>query len=316
MNKKYFKFFLKLLVSAGFVLWIIFKVDWQVVFSLLKAVEAKYIVIYFFLLVAGIAISSYKWQLLAKFKNINLPFADFFKFYLAGTFVNNLMPSFIGGDTFRAYQIGKAEKKYSQAASSVVIDRLTGLFGAMILTVFFSLLNIRTIISRDILVSLNIFVAAAILVALMIFATRNLAIWKKMIEPGSMADRYIPKKALNFFGELTHYHSDSKIMLESVLLSFAFGIVGLAATNYALFWALGAKVGILDYLSVIFLISIVSSIPVSVNNIGIKEWAYITFFGFFGIASSTVITVAILSRFLQMVLSFFALPVYLRSKQQ
>jgi predicted SPOUT superfamily RNA methylase MTH1 len=47
----------------------------------------------------------------------------------------------------------------------------------------------------------------------------------------------------------------------------------------------------------------------------VKEWAYVTFFGFFGVSAAVVITVAILSRFLQMLLSFFALPVYLRNKK-
>lgn len=314
MNRKHLKFLLKLFISAGFVFWIIFKVNWADVFSLIKAVELKYVIIYFIILIAGIAISAYKWQLLAKFKDINLPFGDFFKFYLAGTFVNNFMPSFIGGDTFRAYQSGKVGRKYSQAASSVVIDRLTGLFGAMILTIFFSLLNIRMIESRDILVSLDMLVLIMIVIVFVVFMSRNLKIWKKIFHPGSIIGKYAPKKILDFLGELAHYHSDSRILLKSILLSFVFGMVGLAMTNYVLFWALGAKVAMLDYLSVIFLISIVSSIPVSVNNIGIKEWAYITFFGFFGIGSATVIAVAILSRFLQMILSFAALPVYLKSK--
>jgi hypothetical protein len=70
----------------------------------------------------------------------------------------------------------------------------------------------------------------------------------------------------------------------------------------------------LDYLSIVFLISIVSAIPVSINNIGIKEWAYITFFGFFGIASSGALVAALLSRIVQMLISFAALPYYLKNK--
>ena len=77
---------------------------------------------------------------------------------------------------------------------------------------------------------------------------------------------------------------------------------------------LSVGMNFLDYLSVIFLISIVASVPVSINNIGIKEWAYITFFAVFGIEASQVVSVAIISRFIQMLISFFALPIYLRRK--
>jgi uncharacterized membrane protein YbhN (UPF0104 family) len=93
-----------------------------------------------------------------------------------------------------------------------------------------------------------------------------------------------------------------------------FALLGVAAANYVLFWSLGVKISLLDYLSVIFLISIVSAIPVSINNIGIKEWAYVTFFGFFGVNSAVVIAIAIISRFLQMLFSFFALPIYIKNK--
>ncbi len=79
---------------------------------------------------------------------------------------------------------------------------------------------------------------------------------------------------------------------------------------------MGIQIGIIDYLSVIFLISIVSSVPITINNIGIKEWAYITFFGFFGAPAAAVISVAIISRTIQMLLSFFALPIYLSEKKR
>ncbi|KKR22161.1 MAG: Lysylphosphatidylglycerol synthetase/UPF0104 [Candidatus Moranbacteria bacterium GW2011_GWA2_39_41] len=313
MNKK-LKFLLKITVSLLFLFWIVFKVDWQEVLTLLSKVEIKYIILYFFVLIAGIVVSAHKWKKLAEFKGIHLPLRDFFKFYLAGTFINNFMPSFIGGDTFRAYQIGKTEKKYSQAASSVVMDRLTGLFGAMVLTLFFSLLNFSTVLSKHILVVLNLGVLIGIMLILLFFATRNFSFWKKLSLHKLGVAKYVPEKILNFLTEMTNYHSNSGVLWRAVAASVAFGIIGLALTNFVLFLALGAKINVLDFLSVIFLISFVSAIPISINNIGVKEWAYVTFFGFFGISPALVITVAILSRFLQMLLSFLALPVYLKNK--
>jgi len=114
--------------------------------------------------------------------------------------------------------------------------------------------------------------------------------------------------------EVNGYNKNGNVIRKAVLLSFLFNFIGLAGANYILFLAMDIQVNILNYLSVIFLISIVSSIPITINNIGIKEWAYITFFGFFGVTSSAVIAVAILSRILQMLLSLFSWPIYLRNK--
>jgi len=315
MKKKALKFLVKLLISFGFLAWIIFRVNWQEVWALLRKIEPKFIVAYFVVLIAGIAVSAYKWKKLAEFKKINLSFVDSFKLYLTGTFVNNFMPSFIGGDTYRAYQIGKKDKKYPEAASSVVMDRLTGLFGAMILSLIFSLGNFKTISQNHILVVLNLIILVSVILVILFFITRRAVIWKKFATHKSKVTKYIPESFLKFISELTHYHNSTSVLLQAVLWSFAFGLIGLAATNYVLFLALGVKINPLDYLSVIFLISFISSIPISINNIGIKEWAYITFFGFFGVGTSVVITVAILSRFLQMFLSFLAFPVYLRGRK-
>lgn len=126
---------------------------------------------------------------------------------------------------------------------------------------------------------------------------------------------FIPRKLKSFTQELSSYEKINGIFSKSLFYSFLFGFVGLAAANYVLFWALGAEIPILDFLSVIFLISIISSIPISINNIGVKEWAYITFFGFFGLSSSLVVTAALLSRLLQMLVSLLAIPFYLRNKR-
>jgi hypothetical protein len=62
------------------------------------------------------------------------------------------------------------------------------------------------------------------------------------------------------------------------------------------------------------LINIIASIPISINNIGIKEWAYHTFFVFISVDPSVAVTVALSSRFIQMLISFFALPEFLRRR--
>lgn len=314
MKKKILKFSLKLAVSLAFLAWIVFEVDWAEVLALLKEIQAVYIGIYFFFLLGGMAISAYKWKILAGFKGIHLAFGQFFRIYLTGTFINNFMPSFVGGDAYRIYQAGRAEKKYSQSASSVVMDRLTGLFGAMLLALIFSVANFSAIKEQKILLGLNALILLAILGVSLFFITRKMPFWQK-VPAGAKIKKIMPEKFLRFMAEIMQYSQGKKILWQGVAWSVLFGLVGISLTNYVLFLALGAKVAILDYLSVIFLISFVSALPISINNIGVKEWAYVTFFGFFGVAGSVVIAVAILSRLLQMLFSFLAWPIYLQNRK-
>jgi glycosyltransferase 2 family protein len=307
-QNKTVKFVLKTGVSLGFLVYVIFKVDWMAVWVDTQKVSWWQVVMYIAILLIGMAISSYKWKLLAEYKKFKLSHFDYFKYYLAGTFINNFMPSFVGGDAYKAYQVGRSDHRFAEAGSTVMVDRITGLIGAMLLALFFSLVNIKTVMHSHVLIVVNILVLLSFSIDVAIAVMKKSVFWK------GIARRFIPEKVLHLIKEIYNFGDNRKILRKSILLAVAFNFVGVALVNYVLFWSLGIHINMLDYLSVIFLTSIVASVPISINNIGIKEWSYIAFFGSVGVASSPVITVAIVSRILQMIVSFFALPIYLKDK--
>lgn len=309
MNKN-IKNFIKLLITIGFIAWITLTVDWLEVGLYLSRIKWWQVTIYIAFVILGILISAHKWRLLALHKGLNFSLMEFFKLYFTGTFINNFMPSFIGGDTYRAYQIGKLEKKYAEAASSVMMDRITGFVGGSILAFIFALFNLENILKSKILMVFYALLILSFVFDIFLARLRHSTYFRSKIA------KWIPEKIKSFFRELGSYNNDLGILTKTTVWGAIFAFIGVAIPNYVLFWSLGIHIGIMDYLSTIFIISIISAIPVSINNIGLKEWAYVTFFGVYGISSASVISVALLSRFLQMLLSFFALPMYLKSKKQ
>lgn len=305
-SKKYAKLLLKLLVSSAFVAWLVFKVDWREVLLYSKDISLVSIVLYVALFIMGLSISALKWKILAGHKNFKFSLKKYFETYLTGAFLNNFFPSFIGGDTYRAYQIGKEDKRYAAAASTVVMDRITGLLGAVVLSVFFGAVNYKFILSSRMLSWVFILLVSVLFVAAMFGAVKKLRLWKAI-------SKLLPVAVLKVAKDFSEYEKSEELK-KSMLLSLLYNFFGVALLNYILFMSIGINIGIIEYLSVIFLVSIVSSVPISINNIGIKEWAYVTFFGLFGISSSAVVTIALVSRVLQMLVSFTALPAYLRNK--
>lgn len=308
MNKKWIKFCIKLLVSSFFVWWIIFKVDWGEVGQYLKKITPGEILLYIGLYLGGMFFSAYKWKFLAQLRGIILPLPEFFKAYFTATFINNFMPSFVGGDSFKIYHIGKISQKFKEAASSVVIDRFTGLVGGMVLVVVFSILNFSVVRQNNILMILSVLALGGLI---FLFILLEFYRQRQIQTPFRKIDVFLNK----LIKEINHYNGKAVHIWKALGISFLFNLVGLAGANWVLFWALEIHVGVLNYLSVIFLASVVSSVPISINNIGVKEWAYITFFGIFGISAPAVVSVAIVSRIIQMLLSFLAIPVYLRDKR-
>lgn len=305
---KYLKFILKVIVSLGFLVWVIYRINWMEVLTYVEDIEVWHVVLYIVLYLFSMLISAYKWRIITKSKKLYSNFWDLAVFYLSGTFINNFMPSFIGGDAYRSYEVGKrSENQFAQSASTVIFDRVTGFLATFILVIIFSLFNIRKVFESSILIITNILILASFGIDACLIMIRKTPLW-------GFIRKFIPASVIRVAEEMKSYNGNKRIFYSSIIWGMLFNFVGVAILNWIIFWSLGIEINPLDYLSVIFMISIVTAAPISINNIGISEWAYVTFFGIFGVNPAAVVTIPIMTRFFKMFASFFALPMYLKDK--
>lgn len=304
--RKNFSFFIKILVSGGFVAWLVWRINWGEVARRIFEVDIPYLALYVALLLFGIVISARKWQIIASAKGFIRPYRDFFRAYLTGTFINNFLPSTIGGDTYRTLWLGRRDGALSPAISTTLFDRFTGLWAAMVFAFLFSLFHIPLVLENPVWLFLDIAIFLLLSIDILFPVLRKLQIVRALFVK-------LPEKFQYLIREIVNYPM-KRTVIPSLGLSLVFNFVGVGLANLVLFWALGGEVHIVQYLGVIFLVTIVSNIPVSINNIGLKEWAYATFFGFLGASVEAAVAVAVTSRFIQMLVSFTAIPFYLRSR--
>jgi uncharacterized protein (TIRG00374 family) len=298
---------IKFVVSALLVAFLIWAVDWRASWELVRSARVEYLLFYFVFVLVGIGISARKWQLLAEFQGFREKFFNFFTWYIVGTFFNNFFPSFIGGDGYRSYSLGNSSKAYGKATSTVVVDRLTGLLVTLLLAAVFSLYSFSLALDESIIMLLycSLYLGSVLVLGLWYYKELPLADGIK---------KKIPQKAVTFLSELRMY-LDTTVLTRAFLWSLLFCMLGIALANFLLFEAIDVRIDFFSYLSMIFLISIISSLPISVGNWGVKEWAYIYLFGFFGVTLTQAVTVVLLGRFLQMLISLIGLPFYLKERR-
>lgn len=309
--KKFFKnktvkLAFKILLSAIFIGLLLFKINWSDSWRYLERIDVWHILIYLAVIFLGLFISAKKWQELCLHKGFREHLFDLFRWYLTGAFINNFVPSTIGGDIFRAYQVGRKEKRFSEATSTVVMDRFTGLLSLMIMSPIFFLINHQRTSGIYVLIFSNLVIVGLFAGIVIFLKARRASLIRRIFG-------HFPDKARKFLRELNSFGSDRKVFAKAMAYSFLFNLIGVGMANLVLFWSLGVRINILDYFSAIFMISIVSSIPA---GIGLKEWCYVAFFVPLGIDISAVVTVAILNRFLQALVNITAFPVYLKGKKE
>lgn len=307
---KSWKTVLKIAVSAVLGYWLVQRVDWHAVGDIVAHASPLLILVYVVFQLAGNVISAAKWQYLARVQGFDFSVKDGTLAYLTGAFINNFLPSTIGGDTYRVLWMSRTGER-SRAFAAVFFDRITGLLVLFLFAgVGLAFLPWEVLFVQPVFIifaAMTLSVALAMLFALF-WAERfyQLAVFLAELLPWQR-----PIVLLGDFQSL----AESRVYARAILWASLFTFIGIGGSNFFLFSSLGAELSPLIFGSVIFAATLVANIPISINNIGVKEWAYVFFFGLLGISAELAVTAALASRLLQMLISFIALPGYLALRQ-
>lgn len=299
----------KVVVTLGLVFWLIKRVDWVAVQTELSGVSWLLLLLYVVFQLTGNLISARKWQIIAEYKELHFTLKEGFFTYMTGAFINNFLPSTIGGDAYRGLWLAKRSGARAAGLSTVVFDRFIGLWTTAILGLILSF-PLWPSLRESVAVAVTLSALAGFLVVDFIITYLYCRPWFR-----AFVSRLSFQKIRRFLEEIIFY-TKKDIWLRTSVWSALFVFIGIGLSNYTLFRALGSDIAFLPFFSAILLVAVVASIPISINNIGVKEWAYVAFFGLIGVSVETAVTAALLSRFIQMLLSFIALPQYLSTREK
>ncbi len=289
-SRKTFVFSLKATVSVVLVGFLVVKIDWARVWEQLSAMSLFWLLAYVAAVAAGIFISALKWKILAQSAGFRQPFRKFLLWYYTGTFLNNFFPGFVGGDTYRVLRLAGAKKKFARAAATVLADRFSGFWVFAVLGAVFALFAYFSS-GQHVYLSAAFFTfsGAILTVFLYLFRSRILEV------------KFLPRSLRKFLSLFEIY--SWRNLRKPLIVSTVFALIGVALANYLLFLALGEFLDPLLYAAFVFFISIIIAVPITINNFGTKEWAYITFFGLLGISEETAVAAVLAGRVLQMLVS-------------
>src|SRR5207249_5211049 len=90
-------------------------------------VDLGILVAAFGLYLLAITAGAYKWGILLAAQGIRVPLYYLLRYTFVGLFFGNFLPSNVGGDVVRAYDLARFTERKAVSSASVVVDRLTGL---------------------------------------------------------------------------------------------------------------------------------------------------------------------------------------------
>jgi uncharacterized protein (TIRG00374 family) len=234
-----------------------------------------------------------KWKILLKSQKIDIPIWRLYALYLVGSFFNNFLPSNVGGDVVRGFELGNYAKDGVRAMASVFMERFSG-FIVLVFMAIFSLVS-QFQLMKDARLTLAVGFAAFGLLGVLwvVLDPRPLRLvsgWVRF----PILQKYIPKLR-KFQESLYAYRTHKRALILSILWSFVF--MFLAITNvYSSARAFHQEISLVGIAIIVPVILVVAMIPLTVNGLGLQEWGYVTLFSWIGLPGSVGLSAIILIR--------------------
>jgi hypothetical protein len=271
----------RLLVSLGLMALVFYKLDLSEFVGLMRGARLLYITAAVALIIGDLVLGAYRWQRLLRALGISVPLSTLTASYFVGLFFNNFLPTSMGGDVVRIYDVARYSRQPSASAASVVAERaLSALAQGLIALVGLALgYEVAKRFAGEIAAIFA--VLCLVLVALLLGDH-----WGRKIS-------LLRGRVMEALGSISFCLRDKSLALWVVFVSLFFHAV-IVLINYAIFLALGADVSLAYCFLVIPIILFITLLPVSINGLGIREWAYIYFFGRLGLSMAEAVAASLL----------------------
>ena len=271
--KRHFKFFLRLGCTLLLLIFLLKSVSWKVLIEQIAHLDPGALLICVALGFYGVVISSYQWQCLLDGEHIHIDLRRLINLYQVGISFNHFLPTGMGGDVVKAYYIGKEGKNTAGSASAVLMSRVTGFFG-MILISFPILIYWHAHIAREIKVGYVLSCLAMASVFLLAFVGVKLL-------PRFLHRRCINERILQSMVKLGTALQESAQRPRALWGAITFGMlyhIGYVLNYYAYGLLLRINVPLTFYLVAIPFVSLIAFLPFSINGYGLREGAFVLMF--------------------------------------
>ncbi len=265
---------IKFIIATGLIVWMVNNgmLDLS---SLSILSNPIYLILSVFLVFSAIAINNLRWSLLLKMQGFGYSATQTLPLTLIGVFFNFAIPGGVGGDVVKGYYLLKDNSnKKTLATTTLLFDRLMGMYGVVLISSTIMLVNHRIVFSRPTLQILGISILGLFLLITTFFilsfskTVKNyhfLSILINKIPGGSIIQK--------LYESMHSYRRNPHVLFQTLILSL---ISQLTMITFVWFFAKITQAPELSFSAYMFIVPVglISMVlPVTPAGIGIGQAA-------------------------------------------
>lgn len=269
------KLFLRVLVSVFFIGLLVYLVRGDVpkILAVLRGMDLVLASAALALFLSTAAVMGRRLQLIFRAESIRTGFRTCCALTFVGYFFNNFLPTSVGGDIVKAMSAARLTGEPVKSVTSVLMDRIFGLFTFVLIPAASVLFVIRRMPDPRVPATIYGALIFALACFLLLF-NRNVARRFAFIE--SILNRVgLGPKVRRLYDGLHDFRHRKKLIAHALALSILGQSISILSL-YLLALALGAQANPVYFFLLVPVVHLMSMMP-SLGGLGVREWAYIIF---------------------------------------
>lgn len=292
--KKLFSVLFRVGISIAIIIFLLRQVDLKSILGLIKNVDIGFLFWAFVVFFSGYILCLFRWEMLLKAADIHLPLKRIIISFSGGIFFSLFLPSTIGGDFVRSVDLAAHTKKPHEVVATVLLDRLSGYIGLVIVTLFALLFGWELVNDRSVIVAVCVITGLLVVVLFVLF--NNFAYTKinKILDTPRAGK--IKESLRNLHQELYIFRSHKTTAVKNIIISVLIQLTS-PVTFYILALSLGIKAHFLYFFVFLPIIGAITLLPISIGGLGLRDATTIFFFAKADVAKDMAFAMSLLNFF-------------------
>lgn len=276
----------QVVVSVALLAWLLNRVGLQEVAQQFATMNLWLYLAAILVFLISVWIRAWRWKMVLTPLKTDAGIWYLTRLYLLGFFWNSFLPTGFGGDVIRAVALAGESKHGTEAATSVIAERIIGLLGTCLIAIGVLLIWPRIISFEWFLMTLVICLGIVaggwfLRLDLLNWTAEHLSFLRKIVQH---------PKVIELHEAVRTY--DMRTILLTTATSIPFTIV-FVVTNWLIGLSLDVHIAPRYYAIFTPIVSVVNLLPLSFNGIGVREYMYDLLFVPVGVSSQQAVTMAL-----------------------
>jgi uncharacterized protein (TIRG00374 family) len=270
---------LQLLISGGLIVYLLWRIDLGQTADLIGSSNGWDLLAALAIFLVTTGGMAWRWQVLLASKGIKEPIAWLTKLYFVSYAASHALPTVIGGDAVRiAAHARRRPDAKSEAAAAVLMERVVGSAGTLVLVAFGLALAIGRYSHIALLIWLEVGFVIGLSVLLALLFSRRANAWLQ----ARGSTRRVARAFQSVWQALHDYREQPAALGVVLAITLVIQISRIMAI-----WLCGEAVGLhlspLVYVVMGPLLFLIMMVPFTINGLGVREAFFIAFLGRFGV---------------------------------